>query len=65
MKTTKLATTSYDSADYLLNRFDMAAYVAAAKADGDPELIKHAMGIAKRAKHTLQRKTKPEFYTPR
>mgnify|MGYP003353211252 CR=1 FL=1 len=59
MKTLKVETTPYDSADYLLNQDDISAYVAAATEMGDPELLKSAIETVKRAESALKRKTQP------
>jgi DNA-binding phage protein len=56
MKNEKLKTTPYDSADYLLNRADVLAYLAAAKEDGNPDLIKHAMNTINRAESLRESK---------
>lgn len=45
------ATTRYDSADYLRNREEIAAYLEAAFEEGgdDPAFIAHALGVVARA----------------
>lgn len=46
----KLKTTPWDSAAYLKNDDDIAAYLEAVFEDGDPALISHALGVIARAK---------------
>ena len=50
MAKTKLKTTRYDSAEYLRNEKDIAAYLNAALEDGDPALICYALNIVARAR---------------
>ncbi len=57
MTKSKLETTKYDSADYLLTQDDISAYVAAATEIGDPELLKYAMDTVKRAESAPKSKT--------
>ena len=45
-----LKTTPWDAADHLTDRASIAAYLDAALEDGDPELIKAALGDIARAK---------------
>lgn len=47
-------TRPYDSAEYLRDEEDMAAYLEAALEDGDPALITHALGVIARAKGMSQ-----------
>lgn len=46
----KTKTLQWDSADHLETAEDIAAYLEAVFADGDPALINHALGIVARAK---------------
>ena len=50
MAKTKLKTTRYDSAEYLKSEKDIAAYLDAALADGDPGVIRHALNVIARAR---------------
>jgi len=43
-----LKTTRYDTAKYLKTKKDVAAYLDAVFADGDPALIAHALGVVAR-----------------
>jgi probable addiction module antidote protein len=45
-----LETTPWDTAEYLKTPADVAGYLEAVFEDGDPELIKHALGVVARAK---------------
>jgi len=45
-----LKTTRWDAADYLETREDIAAYLDAVLEDGDPDLLKAALGDIARAK---------------
>jgi probable addiction module antidote protein len=45
-----LETTPWDTAEFLLTPEDVAGYLEAVFEDGDPDLIKHALGIVARAK---------------
>ena len=47
---TKLKTTRFDAADYLKTKADIAAYLDAILEDGDPDLLKVALGDIVRAK---------------
>ena len=47
---TKTRTIPWDTADRLETPKDIAAYLEAVFADGDPELINHALGNVARAK---------------
>ena len=49
-KPRKLKTTRWDTADYLRTKQDIAAYLNAALEDGDPDLLKTALGNIARAK---------------
>ena len=49
-KPRKLKTTRWDAADYLKTREDIAAYLNAVLEDGDPDLLKAALGDIARAK---------------
>jgi probable addiction module antidote protein len=44
-----LKTTRYDTADLLKTKKDIAAYLNEVFADGDPQLIAHALGVVARA----------------
>ena len=46
----KTKTKPYDAAEYLESEEDMAAYLQAAFAEGDPALIIHALGNIARAR---------------
>lgn len=46
----KVKTIPWDSAAYLKNDEDIAAYLEAVFEDGDPSLISHALGVVARAK---------------
>jgi len=50
MAKAKLKTTPYDSAEYLKNKKDVAAYLDATLEDGDPALIRHALNVIARAR---------------
>ena len=54
MAKTKLKITPYDSAEYLKNKKDVAAYLDAALEDGDPALIRHALNVIARARGLTQ-----------
>jgi probable addiction module antidote protein len=54
MAKTKLKITPYDSAEYLKNKKDVAAYLDAALEDGDPALIRHALNVIARARGMTQ-----------
>ena len=54
MEKARLKTTRYDSADYLRNKKDIAAYLDAALEDGDPGLIRHALNVIVRARGIAQ-----------
>lgn len=54
MAKTKLKTTRYDSAEYLRNEKDIAAYLDAVLEDGDPALIRHALNVIARARGMTQ-----------
>ena len=45
-----LKTTRWDSAEYLQNDEDIAAYLDAVLEEGDPVLVTHALGVIARAK---------------
>jgi probable addiction module antidote protein len=45
-----LKTTKWDTADYLKTKKDIAAYLDAVLDDGDPEMLKVALGNIARAK---------------
>lgn len=49
-----LETEPYDTADYLTSPEAIAAYIEAVFEDGDPALIKHALGVVARAKGMSQ-----------
>ncbi len=49
MGNTKIETAPFDSADYLETPEDIAAYLAAAFEEGDPQMIPHAIGVDARA----------------
>ena len=49
-KTSKLKTIPWDSAQYLKTDEDIAEYLDAVFEDGDPTLIRHALGDVARAK---------------
>ncbi|MBV1701457.1 MAG: putative addiction module antidote protein [Hyphomicrobiales bacterium] len=49
-----LETTPWDSAELLVSKEAIAAYIEAAFEDGDPALIKHALGVVARAKGMSQ-----------
>lgn len=51
---TTVKTRPYDSAEYLKDEEDMAAYLEAALEDGDPALITHVLGVIARAKGMSQ-----------
>lgn len=44
----------YDTADYLTNDEDIAAYLEAVMEDGDPALVTHALGVVARARNMSQ-----------
>jgi len=46
----KITTRPYDTANYLETREDIAHYLEAVLEDGDPELLKEALGTIARAK---------------
>lgn len=50
----KLNTTPYDSAEYLRNEKDIAAYLDAALENGDPALVRHALNVIARARGMTQ-----------
>lgn len=50
----KQAFTPFDAADYLKNESDIAAYLAAASADEDPQVLVVAMGDVIRARNVTQ-----------
>lgn len=50
----KTETYPYDSAQYLRDDADMAAYLEAALEDGDPALVAHVLGVIARAKGMSQ-----------
>jgi probable addiction module antidote protein len=50
----KTKTFPYDTAEYLREDADMAAYLEAALEDGDPALVTHALGVIARAKGMSQ-----------
>ena len=54
MAKTKLKTTRYDSAEYLRDEQDVAAYLDAALEDGDPALIRQALQVSARARGMTQ-----------
>ena len=54
MAKAKLKITPYDSAEYLKNKKDVAAYLDAALEDGDPALIRHALNVIARARGMTQ-----------
>ena len=54
MAKTKLKTTRYDSAEYLRDEKDIAAYLDAALEDGDPALVRHALNVIARARGMTQ-----------
>lgn len=54
MAKTKLKITPYDSAEYLKNKKDVAAYLDAALEDGDPALIRHALNVIARTRGMTQ-----------
>jgi probable addiction module antidote protein len=53
-KKTKLKTIPWDPAQHLKRDEDIAEYLDAAFEDGDPELIRHALGDVARAKGMTQ-----------
>ncbi len=50
----KHKTRPYDAAEYLKTEEDMAAYLQAALADGDPAIVVHALGNIARARGMSQ-----------
>ena len=49
-----LETTPWDSPELLVSKEAIAAYIEAAFEDGDPALIKHALGVVARTKGMSQ-----------
>jgi probable addiction module antidote protein len=49
-----LKTTPFDSADYLKTDADLADYLEACLEEGDPALIRHALGVIARARGEAQ-----------
>jgi len=49
----KTGTTRYDSADYLKTEKQIAAYLDEALDDGDPSLVRHALGVVARARKNM------------
>jgi len=45
-----IKTTRYDAAEYLETAEDVVAYIEAAFEDGDPAIIKNALGVVARAR---------------
>ena len=50
----RLKTTRYDSAEYLRDEKDIAAYLDVALEDGDPALVRHALNAIARARGMTQ-----------
>ena len=49
-----LETAPYDSAEHLRTLEDVALYIEAALEDGDPALVRHALGVVARAQGTAR-----------
>jgi probable addiction module antidote protein len=54
MAKARLKTTRYDTAEYLRDEKDIAAYLDAALEDGDPALVRHALNVIARARGMTQ-----------